>query len=106
MLKWSIPIGLAVLILLVCAFTTGVDAQNWVEKGINTLVNRPSVVAIDQSQSAVAIAASANITSPKGKILRERGIPGKGVDTAPGLQKPFNPKSKAAYKNGGPNQFG
>ncbi len=29
----------------------------------------------------------------KAGILKSRGVPGKGIDNAPGLQKPFNPKS-------------
>jgi hypothetical protein len=31
----------------------------------------------------------------KAQILKARGVPGKGIDTAPGLQKPFNPNSRA-----------
>ena len=34
----------------------------------------------------------------KAQILKQLGVPGKGIDTAPGLQKPFNPKSQAAMK--------
>jgi hypothetical protein len=34
----------------------------------------------------------------KAQILKARGVPGKGINTAPGLQKPFNPNSKAAIK--------
>jgi len=36
----------------------------------------------------------------KAGILKESGVSGKGIDTAPGLQKPFNPKSKAAERAG------
>lgn len=36
----------------------------------------------------------------KATIFREKGIPGKGIENAPGLQKPFNPKSKAAENVG------
>ncbi len=31
----------------------------------------------------------------KADILKGNGVPGKGLDTAPGLQKPFNPNSEA-----------
>lgn len=32
----------------------------------------------------------------KSEILKLMGVPGKGIENAPGLQKPFNPKSQAA----------
>ncbi len=32
----------------------------------------------------------------KAEVLIESDVPGKGLETAPGLQKPFNPKSQAA----------
>lgn len=34
-----------------------------------------------------------NNVRTKAEILRERGVPGKGIDHAPGLQKPFNSNS-------------
>ena len=39
-------------------------------------------------------------TVNKADILKRRGVPGKGIDRAPGLQKPFNPKSQAAEHAG------
>ena len=36
----------------------------------------------------------------KAGILARRGVPGKGTENAPGLQKPFNPESKAAEHAG------
>jgi uncharacterized repeat protein (TIGR01451 family) len=36
----------------------------------------------------------------KAEILKLMGVPGKGIKTAPGLQKPFNPKSQAAEHAG------
>lgn len=36
----------------------------------------------------------------KADILKDSGVPGKGIDTAPGLQKEFNPKSQAAEHAG------
>jgi hypothetical protein len=39
-------------------------------------------------------------THTKADILIDSGVPGKGLETAPGLQKEFNPKSKAADNAG------
>ena len=39
----------------------------------------------------------------KAEILKLMGVPGKGIDHAPGLQKPFNPKSQAAEHAGPKN---
>lgn len=36
----------------------------------------------------------------KSQILKLSGVPGKGISKAPGLQKPFNPKSRAAERAG------
>ncbi len=36
----------------------------------------------------------------KADILKDRGVPGKGLDKAPGLQKPFNPNSQAGNNAG------
>jgi uncharacterized repeat protein (TIGR01451 family) len=36
----------------------------------------------------------------KSEILKLMGVPGKGIEKAPGLQKPFNPRSKAAEHHG------
>ena len=36
----------------------------------------------------------------KAQILKLSGVPGKGIDTAPGLQKPFNPNSQASEHAG------
>ena len=41
-----------------------------------------------------------NLPSTKADILEESGVPGKGLDKAPGLQKPFNPDSKAGEHAG------
>jgi hypothetical protein len=44
-------------------------------------------------------------TQNKADVLKAKGVPGKGIDKAPGLQKPFNPNSKAE-QNVGKNQVG
>lgn len=36
----------------------------------------------------------------KAEILMSSGVPGKGLEFAPGLQKPFNPNSRAANRAG------
>jgi len=36
----------------------------------------------------------------KADILKDSGVPGKGLDKAPGLQKPFNPNSQAGNNAG------
>ncbi|MBA7483698.1 hypothetical protein ES708_27022 [subsurface metagenome] len=36
----------------------------------------------------------------KADILKDNGVPGKGLDKAPGLQKPFNPNSQAGNNAG------
>lgn len=36
----------------------------------------------------------------KADILKDSGVPGKGLESAPGLQKPFNPNSQAAENAG------
>ncbi len=40
------------------------------------------------------------ISLTKADILKDSGVPGKGLENAPGLQKPFNPNSKAAEHAG------
>lgn len=40
--------------------------------------------------------ASENATANKADLLQQRGVPGKGIEKAPGLQKPFNPN----FQNG------
>lgn len=37
----------------------------------------------------------------KAQILKSRGVPGKGIDHAPGLQKPFNRHMRAAHNGWG-----
>jgi len=40
----------------------------------------------------------------KADILMRNGVPGKGLKNAPGLQKPFNPKSQARHQQGRRNK--
>ena len=41
-----------------------------------------------------------NLPSTKADVLKDSGVPGKGLDKAPGLQKPFNPNSQAGNNAG------
>jgi uncharacterized repeat protein (TIGR01451 family) len=56
---------------------------------------------ISATSEAVSVSLSQNIWEWfKYEILKWRGVPGKGIEHAPGLQKPFNPKSQAAEHAG------
>ena len=73
-----------------------------------TIVNTASVQGTDAAGNLVS--ALSNPVSvfliidkslmTKAEILRLSGVPGKGIDKAPGLQKPFNPKSRASEHAG------
>ncbi|MBM3155622.1 MAG: hypothetical protein FJ008_09920 [Chloroflexi bacterium] len=67
-----------------------------------TAPNGEVVVAASNSVSVALTTSSDNNSPPqvmtKAQILKARGVPGKGIATAPGLQKPFNPNSNAAKK--------
>ncbi len=43
---------------------------------------------------------SGGINCSKADGLKNTGVPGKGIDSAPGLQKAYNDKSKAADNAG------
>lgn len=67
-----------------------------------TVPDGQSVSAYSNPVSVVLTAGSDNNSVPqvmtKAQILKARGVPGKGIDTALGLQKPFTPNSKAIIK--------
>lgn len=84
----------AVVILMVSLLpiTVGaVSAQSTIDS-----ISNSSVAHLDGKPKVNP--SSNNMT--KAEILKTRGVPGKGIDHAPGLQKPFNPKSKAAQHAG------
>jgi len=74
----------------------------------NVTGTRPDgqIVFATSNPVSVALMASSDNNSDNGEpqimtkaqILKQLGVPGKGIDTAPGLQKPVNPKSQAAMK--------
>jgi plastocyanin len=71
----------------------------------NAIVNKATVKGTDPTGRRVTASATATVsinnTFPwKRNILQQSGIPGKGIEKAPGLQKPFNPNSQAAEHAG------
>jgi hypothetical protein len=88
-------ITVAAIIILMASIlpltVSAVSAQNTIDN-----ISNNSVAHLDGKPTVNAT--SNNVT--KAEILRGRGVPGKGIDHAPGLQKPFNPKSKAAQNAG------
>jgi hypothetical protein len=51
------------------------------------------------AKSSVTLSTWIESILTKAGILRSRGVPGKGIDHAPGLQKPFNPNSHMGSDN-------
>lgn len=61
----------------------------------------PSGKAVSATSSPVSVSLTSNKNLlTKSEVLKLSGVPGKGISKAPGLQKPFNPKSKAAEHAG------
>ena len=73
-----------------------------------TIVNTASVQGTDEAGNPVSALSNTVSVSlvinkslmTKAEILKLSGVPGKGIYKAPGLQKPFNPKSRAAEHAG------
>ena len=86
MKKWSIPVMVAIVALLMPMSSAYVEAQEQAKQEMLRQGDRISGVNSD------------NVTLTKAEILKLNGVPGKGIDKAPGLQKPFNPKSQAAKR--------
>ncbi|MCX6008433.1 MAG: hypothetical protein NTW48_00020 [Chloroflexi bacterium] len=71
----------------------------------STIVNTADVTGTDPQGKLVTASAKATVSINKTlfwkrDILQQSGVPGKGIEKAPGLQKPFNPKSQAAEHAG------
>ncbi len=69
------------------------------------ITNKADVTGTEPQGKLVTASATAAVSVNKSlfwkrDILKHSGVPGKGIDKAPGLQKPFNPKSKAAEHAG------
>jgi uncharacterized repeat protein (TIGR01451 family) len=71
----------------------------------STIVNTADVTGVDPQGKLVTASDTATVSISKTlfwkrDILQQSGVPGKGIEKAPGLQKPFNPKSQAAEHAG------
>lgn len=69
-----------------------------------------NTVSATSSSVSTSLTINKNLLT-KSEVLQLSGVPGRGISTAPGLQKPFNPKSQAAEhagknENGGNNGNG
>lgn len=105
---------IAMVALLMPMFTSMVSAQNGAGTSISKSSNLASATVSDNiaytytvadtdntTITGIAVSASSFINKWllfKAEILKLLGVPGKGIDKAPGLQKPFNPKSHAAER--------
>jgi hypothetical protein len=73
-----------------------------------TIVNTANVTGADRLGNSLTGSDTATVSLTiiskdllsKFEILKLSGVPGKGIEKAPGLQKPFNPKSQAAEHAG------
>jgi len=71
----------------------------------STIVNTATATGTDPNGKLVTASDTATVSINKTlfwkrDILKQNGVPGKGIDKAPGLQKPFNPNSQAAEHAG------
>ncbi len=71
----------------------------------STIVNTATVTSTDRLGNSFTGSDTATVSISKTlfwkrDILQQSGVPGKGIENAPGLQKPFNPKSQAAEHAG------
>jgi hypothetical protein len=89
---------IATVILFMALLTFNVQAQELASGANNAAIN--SLSPQKNGAGVGANASSNNNTKTKAEILKQNGVPGKGIDTAPGLQKPFNPNSSAAEHAG------
>ncbi len=73
---------------------------------VGTLTNSVEAIGTPPDGANVSNTATADVTIlskscwTKAEILKRSGVHGKGINHAPGLQKPFNPNSKAAENAG------
>ncbi len=79
-------------VLFITLLTFNVQAQELASGANNATITSLS----PEKNGAGGNASSNNATKTKAEILKQNGVPGKGIDKAPGLQKPFNPNSNAA----------
>jgi len=80
----------------------------WGDLLAGTIKNTATVTGVDPNGNLVTassgeVEVSTNIIKAlltKAQVLKLSGVPGKGIDKAPGLQKPFNPNSQASENAG------
>lgn len=84
-------ISVATVVLCMALLTFNVQAQELASTTDQTLAQNFAPKKNDAGSNAF----SNNTTKTKAEILKERGVPGKGIMQAPGLQKPFNLNSNA-----------
>jgi hypothetical protein len=94
MKKWSIVPVIMTIILCMSVFVPGVSAQSLADQEPDNILYK-SALPLDGTSYSDNLALSDNGTMTKAEILNERGVPGKGIDEAPGLQKFFNALSNA-----------
>jgi hypothetical protein len=63
-----------------------------------------NIISAKSNEVIVSLIVNQNPPTTKADILKNNGVPGKGIEHAPGLQKPFNPKSKAEEHAGKKNK--
>ena len=79
----------ALVILLTTVLTFKVHAQ---ELANNATVNSHTERSAGKNTTVVTYSSN-NSTLSEADVLLQHGVLGKGIDKAPGLQKPFNPKA-------------
>jgi hypothetical protein len=88
MKNWGLSLILAVFLLLAPTMATAAGAES------DTVQDTTLEPGITTSSDNTSDNTTDNATQTKSWWLRLRGVPGKGILTAPGLQKPFNPNWK------------
>lgn len=94
MKNWILSLIVAIVLLLAPSLTGVVTAQS--DMVLDTTLESGTSQSDNTTDNATD-----NATQTKGWWLRLRGVPGKGILTAPGLQKPFHPNWKGfkAFEN-------
>lgn len=94
MKKWSILPVIAAVIIMMPVLSSGVAAQSITSNNSGSLIGEISIPS-DNLQYFAGDVLSDNGTMTRAEILQQKGVPGKGIDNAPGLKKFFNSLSQA-----------
>lgn len=88
---------IATVILFMALLTFSANAQELASSATGATVqhykHEKGSAGINASSDNATKPYSDNTTMTKADILKQKGVPGKGIDQAPGLQKPFNPNA-------------